>query len=112
VAEFSSSIFASKGFVDALAGPEAKKRADLPAGPLAMKIYAPTSYSSYNIAYPRGMNDGALYQGVGLDQPQRFGGASVLAWDWGTGEDRYYPNGSARDVLPNFYFEFGPSYRL
>lgn len=36
-------------------------------GPIALKIYGPTVFSSYNTLYPHGMNDGALFQGVGLN---------------------------------------------
>ncbi len=119
-----------------------KKRATRSAGPIELKVYGPTSFSSYNTAYPHGMNDGALYQGVGLntnlnvgirleafgfsasllpdvlweqnryydivavtstihpnpyssmwtrgiDQPQRFGDASLFGYDWGNSELRY-----------------------
>jgi hypothetical protein len=119
-----------------------RKRTVREAGPLSLQLYGPDSYSSYNSAYPHGMNDGALWQGVGLntslsagfrleafglsatllpdivweensdfeigtvdstvhpnpysslwsrgiDQPQRFGDASVFGFDWGNSELRY-----------------------
>jgi len=36
-------------------------------GPLTYRLYGPELFSSYNTAYPHGMNDGSLFQGVGLN---------------------------------------------
>lgn len=36
-------------------------------GPISFDLFLPDTFVSYNTAYPHGMNDGALWQGVGLN---------------------------------------------
>lgn len=47
-------------------------------GPETLRVYGPTLFASYNSAYPHGMNDGALWQGVGLNASLDFGARYVL----------------------------------
>jgi hypothetical protein len=73
-------------------------------GELSLELYAPDTFLSYNTAYPHGMNDGALWQGVGANATTSAGfRAAGYGFSATLKPEVHYSQNADFDIMPSAY---------
>lgn len=73
-------------------------------GELSLEPYAPDAFLSYNTAYPHGMNDGALWQGVGANATASAGfRAAGYGFSAAFKPEVHYSQNADFDIMPSAY---------